>query len=329
MINDYKEIKECIYKNEHYSVRDNGAIMRHKREGKKVRQLDEIWTFGKLGDKHYLYLAGVAVHRIVATAFYGHHDAGFVVDHIDTNRCNNRAENLRWFTRLENALNNPITRKKIILKCGSIENFLANPSLLSENDISQDLSWMRIVTNVEAQVSKERLLAWAESDNIPVGNSIGEWIFNEKEQQILINIQQDDQQLVQAKSPLTAWQKKWKVPANFVCCPSNISDKPIEDYFNRLIIGEVYNYTLYYGYDTPTIQTIVDKAYIDNDNTIIVISHSTNNVKPFALSKIYFLDGKFIHESIGTFFEENGVRKQFTLIQGLEWMGGDSIDNYM
>ena len=36
------------------------------------------------------------------------------IDHIDTNRCNNRKENLRWFTKLENALNNEITRNKII-----------------------------------------------------------------------------------------------------------------------------------------------------------------------------------------------------------------------
>ena len=28
-INDYKEIKDCIYKDEHYSARDNGAVMRH------------------------------------------------------------------------------------------------------------------------------------------------------------------------------------------------------------------------------------------------------------------------------------------------------------
>ena len=30
---DFVEVMECDYKGEHYSVRDNGAIMRHAREG--------------------------------------------------------------------------------------------------------------------------------------------------------------------------------------------------------------------------------------------------------------------------------------------------------
>lgn len=38
MINDDKEVKECVYKDEHYSVRDNGAVMRHLREGKHSEQ---------------------------------------------------------------------------------------------------------------------------------------------------------------------------------------------------------------------------------------------------------------------------------------------------
>ena len=53
-----------------------------------------------------------------------------VVDHIDTNRQNNRPENLRWLTRLENALLNPITRAKIENICGSIEAFINDPTIL-------------------------------------------------------------------------------------------------------------------------------------------------------------------------------------------------------
>ena len=39
------------------------------------------------------------------------------------------------------------------------------------------------------------------------------------------------------------------------------------------------------------------------------------------------LDGLFIHTG-HTFFTKEGAEKQFTLAQGLEWTGEDSIDDY-
>ena len=35
LLNDYKDIKDCVYKGEHYSVRDNGAVLRYSRTGKR------------------------------------------------------------------------------------------------------------------------------------------------------------------------------------------------------------------------------------------------------------------------------------------------------
>ena len=46
-VNDYTREEECIYKDERYSVRDNGAVWRYPREGKKPRPTDCQWTFGK------------------------------------------------------------------------------------------------------------------------------------------------------------------------------------------------------------------------------------------------------------------------------------------
>ena len=159
MINQYNEIKDCIYKEEHYSVRDNGAVMRHARIGKKLRKNDNIWTFGikntKNGYMHFGNSNGHRIHIIVATAFLGAKDSKiYVVDHIDTNRCNNRVENLRWFTKLENALNNEITRNKIIYFCGSIEAFIENPKILQERiEGEPSLDWMRTVTKEEAHIA--------------------------------------------------------------------------------------------------------------------------------------------------------------------------------
>lgn len=389
MINDYKDIKECIYKEEHYSVRDNGAVMRHLRDGKKPRRDDGVWTFGvKNPQNGYMMLGQHRVHIIVATAFLGARDSKvYVVDHIDTNRCNNRVENLRWFTRLENALNNEITRNKIIYICGSIEAFIENPSILRERLIGEpSLEWMRTVTREEATTAYNNIkLYWEEQAANPkplAGGKMSEMIFSERIPEIRtsslhqvskpkidnsnndqynsqgnvsseewgrmtrslrkpyreleqvskekerVSIESFEPELVQAKSPAVAWQKRWKTPTDFLCCPSEVSNNTITEYFNNLIIGCNYNSTLYYGNDKPDFQKIVDKAYIDDNNSILVFSVNEGGIKPYALSKIYISDDKIIHESIGTFFAEDGARKRFTLAQGLEWTGGDSIDDY-
>lgn len=178
-IDEYTQEKDCIYKQEHYSVRDNGAVLRHNPKGQNPRPSDNQWTFGKLNEKTgYLGIASVPIHRIVATAF---HDEAptkdHVVDHIDTNKQNNRPENLRWVTRLENILLNPITAKRIAMVCGSVEAFLENPSMYREKFREPSYSWMERVSAEEAKTCLEHLLLWAKSDKKPSGGTLGDWIF--------------------------------------------------------------------------------------------------------------------------------------------------------
>ena len=52
------------------------------------------------------------VHRIVAEAFLLNTNNKSCIDHINTDRTDNRVENLRWCTRKGN-MNNPITRTKL------------------------------------------------------------------------------------------------------------------------------------------------------------------------------------------------------------------------
>lgn len=164
-INEYTRETTCEYKGEVYSVRDNGAVMRHAREGKKARKLDNVWTFGtKDKARGYMMISSHRVHIIVAKAFIpGNEDGKMVVDHIDTNRCNNRVENLRWLTRLENVLLNEATLKRVTYLCGGdINKFIENPSCLQDlTGSNQDIMWMRTVTPEEARLAMEHISSWA------------------------------------------------------------------------------------------------------------------------------------------------------------------------
>lgn len=164
-INEYTRETTCEYKGEVYSVRDNGAVMRHIREGKKVRKLDNVWTFGtKDKSRGYMMISSHRVHIIVAKAFIpGNEDGKMVVDHIDTNRCNNRVENLRWLTKLENVLLNEATLKRVTFLCGGdINKFIENPACLQDlTGDNQDIMWMRTVSAEEAKLAMEHISSWA------------------------------------------------------------------------------------------------------------------------------------------------------------------------
>lgn len=192
-MNDFTREVTCEYKGEVYSVRDNGAVMRHPREGHKARKLDGVWTFGtKNSTNGYMLINSHRVHIIVAKAFIpGNEDGKMIVDHKDTNRCNNRVENLRWLTRLENVLLNEATLKRVTFLCGGdINKFINDPSCLRDlSGDNQDIMWMRTVTSEEAKKAWEHISAWAKrptstykmmQNNESSTNNFEEWLQHHK-----------------------------------------------------------------------------------------------------------------------------------------------------
>ena len=139
-----KELK-IEYRGEIYRVRDNGSVCRQRRSNRQKRPLDEVWTFGTPSAcTGYMHINSVVVHRIIATAFYGEQPSDkHIVDHIDTNRRNNRAENLRWITRLDNLLQNPITLRRITMAYGSLDEFFKNPRAPINPKAINNFEWMR------------------------------------------------------------------------------------------------------------------------------------------------------------------------------------------
>lgn len=196
-ISDYTKELVCEYKGETYHVRDNGAIMRCAQPNKPIRKKDNVWTFGDTFHNGYLRYCNESVHRIVCTAFNGPAPTDqHVVDHIDTNRQNNRPENLRWLTKLENILNNEITRKKIEWICGSVENFLLDPSQLrGYEQQDRNFEWMKSVTKEEAANTLRNWKLFLSRSSAKSGNggAIGSWIFEDSKFQPMIPVKTPEQ----------------------------------------------------------------------------------------------------------------------------------------
>ena len=250
-LNDFEKEVTCIYRNEKYSVRDNGAVLRHSRENKKKRpKYDDIWTFGNPNNQNgYMFIANHRIHQIVATGFHGEPPTSehTIVDHKDENRQNNRPENLHWVTRLENALGNPHTRRKIVYICGSVENFLNDPSLLRKASLPPNLEWMRTVTKEEANNYKKRLSIWAKSKN--------------KTMKINRTTKRTKNFHERRHKPLNKWevglggepgldftqtfwcaQYMWREQIYLPCCPDKFIN-PIDDYFHNIKRGDVFCYS--------------------------------------------------------------------------------------
>ena len=342
---------QCEYKDRQYLVRDNGAICRLPKEGCRPSKMDNVWSFGtKNPDNGYMIFTGnIRVHQVVCTAFHGPEpQPHMVVDHIDTNRCNNRPENLRWLTRLENALNNDVTRKKIIYLCGSVVAFIENPAILRTKALPPDVSWMKTVTKEEAAACKKHIDEWAKRDSKSqgTGKGLGDWVFSDEEMaearkwnggQILpdykpwaqqkAEIEEMNQRIWEEehalKDSLTpgAKQLDWKTPTEFPQIPQEITDTPLKDYLARLPKGAIY--TRNQWGESP-----VYDAAMAEDGTHLAVVTEISGATNYALSEVYFQDGFFVHKSIRTFFTEEGAQKYFAESLGREWTGGDVLEDY-
>ena len=81
-INDYREEKSCVYKDEEYLVRDNGAVLRKSRPNQRTRKHDNEWTFGtKNYENGYSYESNMSEGEFLLTLW-------------DRNKTNERLINL-------------------------------------------------------------------------------------------------------------------------------------------------------------------------------------------------------------------------------------------
>lgn len=311
----------CAYRGELYLVRDNGAVLRERRSGKRKRPLDEKWSFGNsCAHSGYMKLSAVAVHRVVATAFHGEPPTGsHVVDHVDTNRRNNRPENLRWVSRLENILSNPATHKKILAAYGSIEAFLENPRNPKSPKLLGQYDWMRTVTREEALASRERMKKWAESGRGPRGGRFGERLFATDNQSSETQIETQD---IDSLTP-GAIQRAWKWPCEFPACPAEATDDALYRYQQQLTSGAVFSSS-----EFRESHVISAEMSPEGSALIVLCSLGDDSVKPWANARVTVEHGTFCHENLTSCFTLEGAQKQYCLALGKSWNGGDTFDDF-
>ena len=301
LIDLFDEEKTCEYRGEVYSVRDNGAVMRHPREGKRLRPLDNKWTFGKTDiQKGYPIISSTPVHRIVATAFLGEAPSkSHVVDHIDTNRQNNRPSNLRWVTRLENIVLNEITRKKLELLCGcSIEDILSDLSILRNKQLTPNFEWMKAVSKEEAEKTLASWRNWA--------NEVSERKEHDRK---------------------TEQYFRYKDSRNGMIYPLEPHGETVslDAYYENLNINEIFCYKDYpsgrYSY------RILEYCLNTETNVLSVATSGAGGIKSLFLTSITLDDDDYCYDT-RSFFSYDGVEKYMTLARGEVWTGGEVFDDY-
>ena len=305
-----KEV-ECDYRDEHYSVRDNGAVKRHSKEGKKPRPLDDVWTFGSFDNqKGYTRIRSEAVHRIVATAFLGPAPTPFhVVDHIDTNRQNNRPENLRWVTRLENIVLNPITRKRIEQLCGcSIENVLNDMSILHSKQLPPDIAWMHAVSKEEAAQTLNRFNIWVKEGKVA-----------EQKDKKGLNYSAYVRDLYKIDIPIFLLEPEDETPS------LDLYDKNLKR--NRVF------WRLEYLSGYVKAHTVIDHYYDKKYGVIYVACKAVDDVYPFYLRTIMVKKNEHLNKDTYSygykgFVSIAGLDKYMTLARGEEWTGEEVEDDY-
>lgn len=317
LLDVFEREAEVEYRGERYLTRDNGAVYRFNQYRQRKRPLDKQWTFGKQSSSTgYMLISGERLHRIVCSAFHGAPPSDqHVVDHIDTNRANNRPENLRWVTRFENILLNPISARRIELICGSLEAFFEDPGKLASNTTFPEISWMRTVSKEEAATSKERLENWVKNGLAPRGGALGDWIFGTSKGSSF----EPEPEEYESLTPSVV-QVRWKVPTEFPECPERVSPNALEEYAENLRFGKVFARNDYYS-------SVVVQRTLSEDG-LVVLTHNPEEdaIKHWAVAIITVQRELFYHSSKHQYFTLQGALEMYCELSGADY--NDHMDKY-
>lgn len=318
-IDDFVQEKTCVYKDETYSVRDNGAVMRHSKENRRKRRIDGSWTFGNLDGKGFLRIGGEKINRIAATAFHGvPPNEQYVVFHKNYNSQDNRTNNLCWVTKFEFKILQPNIQSKLrIITDKKIEEILSDISILQTIDVS-NLNWMETVTQEEAGRCLQKYIDLKFST--PQEKEELDWNSADSREKVKA-LNSDFHESLTPNAVVCGNM----IPSYFPCCPQEKSENPLRAYYEKLQAGNVYCMNSQYKV------LILEAAFYEEKQQIIMKCESADGeraIKPWSVSIITYGDGLYVHELYKTCFHEDSADKYFTILQGKEWTGGEVFDDF-
>ena len=118
-------------------------------------------------------------------------------------------------------------------------------------------------------------------------------------------------------------QLNWKTPTEFLCCPSADTELSLQAYVNNLEKGKPFTHDNYDNHSDA-----MDFGINEGEHALYVLTFRTDGLKHYGLCKIFIEDGFYIHESVTTYWDENGAKQGMASALGQKWNGPDSIDNY-
>lgn len=296
---EFREERQCRYRGRTYRVRDNGAVLREPRDTGRKASLDGKWTFGRKGQNGYLAIGGIPIHAIVACAYLGERPGKeYVVDHINTIRTDNRPSNLRYLTRLENILSNPLTCRKIERLTGMrIEDVLKDISVLRKIPQNRLWPWMGSVPRKEVEALLEKM------------------------EKITSKPAPSPEYFASVQGNLAVQADGWRPTGSFPFCPVR-PDASLREYAANIREGQPFFRNSYHVYRARKWDVSPD------GKTLAVQCVDPLAAKNFILVTVtHDIQHLFVHRC-RRFFAKESLQKYYTEALGREWKGGPVFDDF-
>lgn len=206
----------------------------------------------------------------------------------------------------------------------------------TEHDLASkifDICLIVLVNQRESDFCLENLTKWANQNspkNVSAGGSLGEWVYRTRKNIFRYEYPEGFEKsdgtkpdIIMSLSSNAAQDKtKWRIPTEFPCCPAELTETPLQDYFENLKQGKIFCRNKQYS-------SSVLEAALYKDNIIVKTKNrEINAIKPWSLCTITFENNLFVHKVYMTCFEKECADKFFLVLQGREkeWTGGIVFD---